>query len=151
MRHGALQRVQCPPRRSLSWILRRGPVLNPPYILVVGLRPAKRKGSRVGDFHSARAAVLPLVDFGVAVGERKAATAVMQGAGSILPYTTIGVHFYGEGPIVDAVWMLVDQHPQVYGRWERHVRNLDVMSVHARMVILQVALILHAESLAHGK
>ena len=87
----------------------------------------------------------------MAVGKIKAATTVMLGAGPILPYAAVWLHFYGEGPIVDAVWMLVDQHPQVYRRWECHVRNLYVMSVHARVVILQVALILHAESLAHGK
>ena len=59
--------------------------------------------------------------------------------------------FHGEGRIVDAVRALIKEHPKVYGRRTRHVRNLDEMTVVVWFVILQVAFILEAESLAHGK
>ena len=54
------------------------------------------------------------MDFGVAVRERKAASAVMVRGGDIDDLSGFGIgfgHGYGEGGIVDAIGMLVEEDP----------------------------------------
>ena len=90
---------------------RRRPVLDPFEIVVVGLHHASAEGRSVGGLYRKRLTVFLLVDLSMAVTESEAVGAAMQVAGTVLPYAALGVHFCGEGPIIDAVRVLINQHP----------------------------------------
>src|SRR5437016_6407675 len=61
----------------------------------------------------------PLVDFGMAISQGEAASAVVQVAGQVNPLAaSLGVE---ERAVVDAVRVFVHKHPEVCGGWTVHV------------------------------
>src|SRR5687768_14281473 len=91
--------------------------LRPGNILAVGMEDSEWEFRDIGGDHRSRhgATVAPLSNLGMSVGESEPTTAAVSSPRAVLPERDppLIIHSHGEGRIIYAVGVLINEHPQI--------------------------------------